>query len=227
MQTKGDDVFYDNSYQDKGPNDDNPDCKDPNRKKPNFVNNDWFLHNTNPLRESIRKYAKFPIATTFKGKDGQDQGQRQQEPRLLIFSVDVAEGITVRFDSYGKADGSRKSEYGKYTKGKGYEHVIEYDDGISIDQVMASGNIPEFYEYTKVPTHTTDKHADVCPTTNSERSLENDNKDIRYFFDGGWLSNTPFRELLTAHQDYWKNKPKPNGDKIPRSRCVHSKCPSF
>ena len=36
---------------------------------------------------------------------------------------------------------------------------------------------------------------------------------MRYFFDGGWLSNTPFRELSTAHQEYWKNKP--NGGKIP------------
>jgi NTE family protein len=212
MQSKIDDVFYDNLYQDKGPNDDNPDCKDPNCKKPNFGNNDWFLHNTNPLRESIRKYAKFPIATTFKEKDGQDQVQHQQQPRLLIFSVDVAEGITVRFDSYDK-ENSRKSEYGKYTKGKGYEHVIEYNDGISIDQVMASGTVPEFYEYAKVPIHTTDKHTNVCLTTISERNPDNDNKGIRYFFDGGWLSNTPFRELLTAHQDYWKNKP--NGGKIP------------
>ena len=213
MQPIGDNIFYDNSYQDKGPNDDNPDCKEPNCKKPNFLNNDWPLHSTNPLRESIRKYAKFPIATTFKEKDGQDQGQGPQQPRLLIFSVDVAEGITVRFDSYDKAGGSRKSEYGKYTEGKGYEHVIEYNDGISIDQVMASGTVPEFYEYAKVPIHTTDKHTDVCPTTNAERNLENDNIGIRYFFDGGWLSNTPFRELLTAHQDYWKNKP--NGGKIP------------
>ncbi|HEY7081684.1 MAG TPA: patatin-like phospholipase family protein [Nitrososphaeraceae archaeon] len=213
VQTKIDNVFYDNAYQNKGPNDDNPDCKDPNCKKPNFVNNDWFLHNTNPLRESIRKYAKFPIATSFKGKDGQDQGQHRHQPRLLIFSVDVAEGITVRFDSYDKADGSRRSEYGKYTKEKGYDHVIEYDDGISIDQVMASGTVPEFYEYATVPTHTTDKYTNVFPTTSSERNLENDNKDMRYFLDGGWLSNTPFRELLTAHQDYWKNKP--NGGKIP------------
>ena len=26
---------------------------------------------------------------------------------------------------------------------------------------------------------------------------------IRYFWDGGLLSNTPFRELLRAHEDYW------------------------
>jgi NTE family protein len=36
------------------------------------------------------------------------------QPRLLLVSVDVAEGAAVTFDSYETEDGSRKSEYGKY-----------------------------------------------------------------------------------------------------------------
>ena len=28
---------------------------------------------------------------------------------------------------------------------------------------------------------------------------------IRYFWDGGLLSNTPLKELLHAHQEYWKD----------------------
>jgi hypothetical protein len=51
-----------------------------------------------------------------------------------------------------KADGSRKSEYGKYTLGKGYENVISYDHGINIEHIMASGTLPEFYYYARVPT---------------------------------------------------------------------------
>ena len=133
-----DDRFFDNFYQAKGPNDDNQDCKDPNCKKPNFLNNVWFPHSDKPLQESIQKYAKFPIATDFHAND---HGQRQ--PRLLVFSVDVAEGVTVAFDSYPKADGSRKSEYGSC--------VISYNDGITIDHVMASNTLPEFYNYARVP----------------------------------------------------------------------------
>ena len=52
-------------------------------------NNDWLLHSNKPLRESIEKYARFPILTDFKNK----------QPRLLVCSVDAAEGVTVTFDS--------------------------------------------------------------------------------------------------------------------------------
>ena len=38
---------------------------------------------------------------------------------------------------------------------------------------------------------------------------EIENMDIRYFWDG----NTPFREVLQAHEDYWVNVAK--CDKIP------------
>ena len=69
----------------------------------------------------------------------------------MIFSLDVLEGETVTFDSYPKSDGSRKSEYGKYDKKTGaYQHAIK-NPGITIDHVMASGTIPEIYDYAKVP----------------------------------------------------------------------------
>ena len=57
--------------------------------------------------------------------------------------------------------------------------AIEYEDGITLQQVMASGTLPEYY----------------------------DAKEIggRKFWDGGILSNTPLKELLSAHRDYWVN----------------------
>jgi NTE family protein len=106
-------------------------------------NNDWLLHSSKPLRESIEKYARFPILTDFKNK----------LPRLLVCSVDVAEGVTVTFDSYPKADGSRKSEYGNYNNKSGYENVIDYSDGVTIDHIMASGTLPEFYNHAEVSIH--------------------------------------------------------------------------
>ena len=70
--------------------------------------NTWFRYDSGPLKRSLERFAKFPIATTFSEKDSLTQ------PRLILVSVDVTEGSPVVFDSYEKQDGSRKSEYGKY-----------------------------------------------------------------------------------------------------------------
>ena len=161
----------------------------------------WFIHSNEPLQKTIRNFVDFPIATKLSEK----------QPRLLVFSVDVLEGQTVAFDSYEKADGVRKSEYGKYNnEAKEYGHVIKYR-GITLDHVMASGSLPEFYDYTRVPT-------DLQPENSSSEKVNTlsnkiENMDIRYFWDGGLLSNTPFRELLQAHEDYWVNVEQ--CDKIP------------
>ena len=56
------------------------------------VNNTWYLYTNQPLKESLEGYGKFPIATSF----------NQNQPRLLLVSVDVQEGAVVTFDSYPK-----------------------------------------------------------------------------------------------------------------------------
>ena len=126
----------------------------------------------------------------------------------------MAEGKIVTFDSYPKVDNSRKSEYGKYTKKdkEGYEHVIRYP-GITIEHVMASGTIPELYDYAKVPLDQTknEECQDIIDT--QAKGNKKNNNSIRYFWDGGVLSNTPLRELLEAHQEYWSYVE--NKDKIP------------
>ena len=62
--------------------------------------NTWYIYDKKPLKESLEKFAKFPISTSFENG----------EPRLL----DVMEATPVVFDSYEKEDGTRKSEYGRY-----------------------------------------------------------------------------------------------------------------
>jgi NTE family protein len=57
--------------------------------------------------------------------------------------------------------------------------VIEYQNGITLEQVMASGTLPESYDPKEIDGHK--------------------------FWDGGILSNTPLKELLHAHRDYWVN----------------------
>jgi NTE family protein len=150
----------------------------------------WFVLNDEPLQKQIEIFGAFPIGTSF------DKG----EPRLLVTAVDIAEGITVTFDSYKKSDGKRKTVYysgGKYGRKKeeyrsndkdnSKQIVIEYENGITIEQVMASGTIPEFYDPKGI---CKDSKNDICK---------------RKFWDGGLLSNTPLRELLEAHRDYWVN----------------------
>ena len=41
-------------------------------------------------------------------------GQEDDQPRLLLVAVDVADGTPITFNSYPKEDASRKTEYGKF-----------------------------------------------------------------------------------------------------------------
>src|SRR5919107_3399288 len=49
--------------------------------------NQWLVYDNQALRKSIEKFAKFPMATSYE----------KGEPRLLVISVDAAEGTTVTF----------------------------------------------------------------------------------------------------------------------------------
>ena len=79
-----------------------------------------------------------------------------------------------------------------HTKAEDPENLLYEGDGITIDHVMASGTIPIFYKFREIP-----------------------KEGGRKFCDGGILSNTPFRELLQAHRDYWNRVFEDSNDKIP------------
>jgi NTE family protein len=163
-----------------------------------IVPNIWYRYDNSRLKETINRCIKFPIATSFDKK----------EPRLLAISVDVEEGETVTFDSYVKEKETniRKSEYGDYTLGKDgkkgtYERTIKYDKGIMAEHIMASAAVPEHYNYALVP-----KEYDYTKTEEEQKSIDIQNNDLKKysrFWDGGVLSNTPLRELIQSHQDYW------------------------
>ena len=132
------------------------------------------LYNKQPLQKSLEKFAKFPIATNY------EKGQ----PRLLVVATDVAEGKAVTFDSYEKGKDhllndkeTRKTAYEGFN---GNQIVMDYDEGIEIQHVMASASLPEFYEYEKI--------------------------NGREFWDGSILSNTPIRELIQTHKEFWEYK---------------------
>ena len=106
--------------------------------------------------------------------------------------------------AYPKVDGSRKSEYGEeYNKldGNGnndnkieYEFTIHYDDGIASDYAIASGSVPVNYDYSRIIANR------LIVDNKGNRKKENVQ---RYFWDGGITSNTPLRELIQSHKDYW------------------------
>jgi NTE family protein len=146
--------------------------------------NKRVLYDKRPLQKSIEKFVKFPIATSYE----------KGEPRLLVISIDASEGIPVTFDSYEKGrdlngKAIRKTVYyGQSSQEEKKQQqqperqqqpiIVEYNEGIKINHVMASASRQEFYDYEEI--------------------------SGRKFWDGGMLSNTPIRELIDAHKDFWE-----------------------
>lgn len=145
-----------------------------------------------------------------------------------MVAVDIADGLPVTFDSYPKEDGSKKTEYGRYIQDRhgnpGFEHIIEYNDGITADHVIASGSFPVNFEYAQydvashrsvtakngVDANITKKniavvHKNIDSNSNSKSLPDDDRytKDRRYFWDGGLLTNTPLTQLVILHRRYW------------------------
>ena len=134
-----------------------------------------------------------------------------------------------------KEDGTRKSEYGRYGRVKsdrsekdqenieGFEHVIRYDDGIKSDFVLASCSVPINYDYTRLNVETRvltgGGQSDNENTGGNNRpssSSSNSNTSLRSFWDGGLLVNTPLRQTVLAHREYWHRVRKE--ENIPRLR---------
>jgi NTE family protein len=176
-----------------------------------FTINAFFRFDNTPLAKTMMKYwdyQKNPIIKT-----------DENEPRLLLVSVDVQDCTTaVAFDSYKYTgaecelcpsekfgdtdqfiDHVNKNHTGgitKFTKeihksvygGEQNAHIIFYN-GITIDHIIASMSTHQRFKYPEF---------DVFDSTS--------NKEIsRQFWDGAYLANTPLREVLQMHREYWKN----------------------
>jgi NTE family protein len=170
----------------------------------------WWRYDYTPLRNYLSKFIDFPIKTSL------EKGQ----PRLLLTSVDIQDFTSpVVFDSYeklhnapvrrgaiverkgresngsggGDDDGGSKwySEYGSSDN----RHIVFYD-GIGPDQVLAS----VLGKYAIDHPHIEDSNTGT----------------MRQLWDGGYLSNTPLRELLTAHKTYWMEYLRRNRSNIGR-----------
>ncbi len=199
----------------------------PDNKFFDLYYNTWYRFSNKPLKRSLEKFVKFPIATSYE----------ENQPRLILVSVDVADGLPVTFDSYAKEDGARKTEYGRYIKQDskeiGFERVIRYDNGITLDQVMASGCYPVNFDYESLevesyydPINNTDSFLSRNIENSSNGSSSTDTspparvfrehyiKEMRYFWDGGMMSNTPLTQLNLLHRNHWF-KTRGLKDKVP------------
>ena len=141
----------------------------------------WMILPTFSLKESCQNYIKFPIKTEY--------SEKRSEPLFLLVSVDVQSGNTVSFDSY-----NTKTEYDDYDEWKDYNnkqkeeyhHIFEYLEGIGWDQLSTTFSMPDLYRHVVLEDKQSGKK--------------------RTFWDGGVLSNTPLRELIDKHKEYWKNE---------------------
>lgn len=104
------------------------------------------------------------------------------QPRFLLVTVDVHTGDAVTFDSY--------SDHVKYHDDKS---KIYNENGIEAEHVLSTGTFPEFFDYPKFK-------------VNNREMGEKDEE--HNFWDGGFRSNTPLREVIQAHRDYWHKKRK-------------------
>jgi len=189
----------------------------------------WYQYDKEPLKRSIKEFAKFPISTN---KDNINKNDSSiLEPRLLLVSVDIDEGATVTFDSYpyigkecqicklAKLDNLSKyhnnvsNNENNDNKFKNYQELLDHVDkkhrqnysyrsmkkgsdiywsvydsnskyifynGIEPEHVIASASIPKNYNFEIIDGHK--------------------------FWDGGILSNTPLRELISHHITWWSDK---------------------
>jgi len=167
----------------------------PDTKFFNMYNN-WYRYSNQHLKQSLERFAKFPIATSYD----------DDQPRLILTAVDVMDGKPVVFDSYAKADGTRKTEYGRYIMnedtnhndnesddgtGIGFEHIIRYPEGITSDHVIASAAVPVSFDYVQLEVE----------SYNSK--TKNYEQNTRYYWDGGLLANTPLLQLIISHRQFW------------------------
>ena len=152
-----------------------------------FLNpfNFMIRYDNAPLIQTIRKYwndKEHPIKTT--------EGQ----PRLLLVAVDVQDATTVTFDSYKKKENNLMSFYGDDESKE--KHVVYYNNGIKMEHLLTTMSTHLRYKFPELNVTTT--------TIVDEKSTIPESKGKpRPFMDGFYLSNTPLREVLQAHRDYW------------------------
>ncbi len=142
----------------------------------------------NGFAPGFYRFDNTPLINTLKRMwylNGQPISTKKGEPRLLLVSVDVQDcSSAATFDSYEKKrDGSTiRHHFTEYGSENEEPKVIEYE-GVATDHLLASMSTNQRYEFPSMRTA--------------------DGRQTRYFWDGAYLSNTPLREVIQHHRDFW------------------------
>jgi len=76
-----------------------------------------------------------------------------------------------------------------------------------VEHVIASASVPIHYDYTFVPIryeyNISDEERENRLRFDLKQQSQDNIENYRRFWDGGILSNTPLRDLIQSHQDYW------------------------
>ena len=199
--------------------------------------NTFFRFDNTPLENTMMKYwnyMRYP-----KIKSGPGDNEKNHEPRLLIVTIDALDCTTaVTFDSYpynGKECElcDSESKFGNTDEYIQHLYNIHRDQIKQIQQVEREGDINKkriwksvyggeqntrtiFYDgielnhvRASMSIHQRYKYPEINVLTGKDKEEE-----LRIFWDGAYLSNTPLREVIQEHQNYWKVKVK-DGESIP------------
>ena len=147
-----------------------------------------YRFDNEPLKRTIFKYWSPDAPPISKG----EESESKQQTRLLLVSVDLQNCATATFDSYKKekdVDGNpiHRTVYGDDK----IKFTIDYPQGVGMEHLMTSMSSHLKYKYPQLSARSEDS------------SSNNGQLKTRHFWDGIYLSNTPLRELLQAHKDYW------------------------
>lgn len=172
------------------------------------------------------RYGNSPLIQTIKRFWNFDENRirtTEVQPRLIFVGVDIRDGMTATFDSYPKADGKLRTEYEhQLSDGNREKHVIEYDNGLGIEHLLTSMSSALRYAPPSL-----DAVTKTISGRNGKETVVSSKQEQRYFWDGFYLSNTPLREVLQAHRDYWMQKRKPPSSKSKLTEIIDSQVPDL
>jgi NTE family protein len=138
---------------------------------------DFFEPSNYLPRPDNKHYVLFSLKKTLERFAHFPITTKEGQPRFLLVTVDARTGDAVTFDSYAE-----QAKYHDDTMS------IHNQNGVEIDHALATGTFPDFFDYPKFKVN------------NSEMGVTNEE---HIFWDGGFRSNTPLREVIQAHRDYW------------------------
>lgn len=189
-----------------------------------------FKFGWNPSNYLVR-YGNLPIVQTIKKFWNFERDRvktTEDEPRLMFVSVDIRDGMTATFDSYPKKgddddDNKLKTVYEhELPDGKRERHTIYYQDGLGMEHLLTSMSSALRYVPPSLEAVTETISQEEVNGETKDKVLSS-KKEARFFWDGFYLSNTPLREVLQAHRDYWSPKKKNDDGSSPGAGGPHER----